>query len=364
MGIKNLTQLLTQKCSVAINERNLESYRGMVFGVDTSLYLYKFLHRNGDHIHGFVKMICRLLQNQILPVFIFDGSPPEEKDGVLKERRKRKLNLVYRKKKLELIFIILKEKRNEKLNIDDYERRVIELFKENNMDEETDIISYYNKSIKEMKFEIEKISKKIIYIRDYHIDICKKLFEYMGIPYINAPCEAESYMAYLCKKRYIDGCISEDTDVLVNGGTLFLRNFLPEKNTVDEYCLDGILQTLNVNYDEFVDICILSGSDYTPKIQGMTSIHAYEYIKKYKTIENSLKNLRNVPTDFNYVRARQLFKNPLYGIDISDQSFDFKICKPNMEELILFIKQNSNIKTSYIEKNLMNYYFDMSAPTI
>jgi flap endonuclease-1 len=359
MGIKNLIQLLNKKCSVAIHERNLDSYRGMIFGIDLSIYLYKFLYRNGDHIVGLMKMIMRLLKNQILPVFVFDGSPPEEKYHILKERKKRKLNLVSRKRKLEIIHEVLMKS----LSIQEYEQEVMEKCRENSIEweeEETHILRYYNKSIKEIEQEIQKISNKIIYIRDYHIESSKQLFDLVGVPYVEAPCEAESYIAYMCKKKYVDGCISEDTDVLVNGVSLFLRHFSPEKNTVMEYCLKGILDTLEIRYDEFVDMCILSGSDYTLKIQGVDSLSAHEYILKYRTIENCLKHLRNVPNPFDYVRARHLFKNPLYGIDISHHNFQFKIEKPQIKELVEFISKNSKMKTKYIQKHLMNYYFDMN----
>jgi flap endonuclease-1 len=357
MGIKNLIQLLHKKCSIAMNERNLESYRGMIFGIDTSIYLYKFLYKNGDHIFGLVKMILRLLKNQILPVFVFDGSPPEEKYHILKERKKRKLNLISRKKKLEIIHEVLVQN----LDVEQYEEEVMIRMRENSIDEEgIDIRSYYHKNKKEVKEEMEKIANKIIYVRDTHIETAKELFNKMGIPYVDAPCEAEAYIAYMCKRKYMDGCISEDSDVLVNGVSLFLRDFSPDKNIVVEYCLNGILDTLALRYDEFVDMCILSGSDYTQKIQGIDSLSAYDYILKYRTIENSLKHIRNVPQPFDYVRARHLFKNPLYGIDISDKPLEFKIREPQMKELLDFLSKHSKIKTNYIEKHLMNYYFDMT----
>ena len=76
MGIKNLSIILNQKCSCAINERNLTSYSGMVIGIDVSIFLYKYLYNNDDHIEGLTRFILMLYKNNIVPVFIFDGKPP------------------------------------------------------------------------------------------------------------------------------------------------------------------------------------------------------------------------------------------------------------------------------------------------
>ena len=79
MGIKNLKVILSQKCALAINERKLDNYRGMTLGIDISIFLYKYLYNNDDHLEGLTRLILRLLKNNITPVFIFDGKPPSEK---------------------------------------------------------------------------------------------------------------------------------------------------------------------------------------------------------------------------------------------------------------------------------------------
>lgn len=90
MGIKNLKIILTQKCANAINTRKLDCYRGMTFGVDLSIFLYKYLYNNDDHIEGLTRLILRLLKNQITPIFVFDGKPPKEKDDTLLQRKEKR----------------------------------------------------------------------------------------------------------------------------------------------------------------------------------------------------------------------------------------------------------------------------------
>ena len=59
----------------------------------------------------------------------------------------------------------------------------------------------------------------------------------------------------------------------------FLKNFSADKNYVDEYCLEGILENLEISYNQFVDLCILCGCDYTSKIYGIGYVNAYKLIK-------------------------------------------------------------------------------------
>ena len=209
------------------------------------------------------------------------------------------------------------------------------------------------------------ITKKIIYVTSYHIDSSKELFDLFGIKYIHAPCEAESLLAMLCKNNYIDGCISEDTDILANGGHLFLRNFNADKNTVDEYCLEGILSNLNVTHEQFVDMCILCGCDYTSKINGVGPITAYKLIKKHKNIENIIEEIKQiskytVPDNFDYIKARELFNIKLSEELLLELKDELLIKKPNSTELISYLKENSSsIKNRYINEitnNLDSYY--------
>ena len=60
-------------------------------------------------------------------------------------------------------------------------------------------------------------------------------------------------------------------------------------------------------------MCILCGCDYCDTIRGIGQVKAYQFIQKYRTIEEVLKHLPekfSVPEDWPYQRARELFKNP------------------------------------------------------
>jgi flap endonuclease-1 len=367
MGIKNLSIILNQNCSCAINERNLSSYSGMVIGIDLSIFMYKYLHNNDDHIEGLTRFILRLYKNNIVPLFIFDGKPPKEKSDVLLERREKREYLVAKKNILE--YCIKKD--------DDVNNRIFESFKSNLIDlakkqknnyviSDEEFIYYYEKNIHDLTIDFEKISKKIVYVTSLHIESAKKLFDLFGVSYIVSPTEAECLLAVLCKENYVDACISEDMDILANGGNLFLRNFNADKNFVDEYCLEGILNTLDLTQEQFIDMCILCGSDYTDKINGMGPITALKMIKEYNNLENIIQQFNinkkfEVPNKFDYNKARDLFKNPIDLSLINDMKKMIKIGKPNVEGIKDFLK-NTKIKDKYIieiSNSLFIYYLSI-----
>jgi len=363
MGIKNLKVILNQKCKTAINIRKLDSYRGMILGIDISIFLYKYLYSNDDHLEGLTRLILRLLKNHITPLFIFDGKPPKEKNDILQNRKEKKDFMTIKKN------IIEKCVDFDRSELKNFKESIIQYINNTNSDftmNDDEIKELYEKDKETLEKDCEKLIKKIIYVTSYHIESSKNLFDLFGIKYIHAPCEAEALLAMLCKKNIINGCISEDTDVLPNGGQLFLRNFNADKNTIEEYCLYGILDNLNLTNDKFIDLCILCGCDYTAKIYGMGPITAYKLITKYDNIENILENNKKfiIPDNFNYEKARSLFKNPIDDDIFNNIDKNTKMNKPNMNDLISFLKKTS-LKDKFfkeINDHLMNYYLNINGP--
>jgi flap endonuclease-1 len=234
--------------------------------------------------------------------------------------------------------------------------------------EEDQILELINKNDNDIQDDIEKIKKKIIHVKSAHIKDAKKLFDLFGILYIEAPCEAETLLAFMSKNNYIDGCITEDMDILASGGRIFLKNFNAEKNFIEEYCLDGILENLQLNQKQFIDLCILCGCDYTQKIYGMGCLNAYKLIKKHDSIENVLEHIKNnpkykIPNEFDFNSARNLFNIEIEEEFIQNNLINIKINKPNLNELLLFLN-NTQLHSKYkkeIQLNLMNYYLNIDS---
>ena len=113
---------------------------------------------------------------------------------------------------------------------------------------------------------------------------------------------------------------SEDMDVMAHGANQ-IRGFNGRGKEgvvfIDHKC---VLETLNLSQEEFVDLCILCGCDYTTNIQGMGPMTAYKYLSENKNIEGVIRrieidNLKKkksliISDNFEYQKARQMFLQP------------------------------------------------------
>ena len=113
----------------------------------------------------------------------------------------------------------------------------------------------------------------------------------MGLPVIESKEEADSTCAYLVKNNLAYGTASEDMDILTFGSTRLIRNLTSKKNKnkIMEISLETILEELEINQEQFIDICILLGCDYSDTIKGIGYKRAYSIIKKYGSIKNFLE---------------------------------------------------------------------------
>jgi len=338
MGIKNLTSIIKHNAANSIAKVHLSEYRGKIIAIDISIYLYKYMY-NGNHLDGLVKQILRLRRNNIIPLYIFDGKPPEQKKEILDDRKNKRDTLTSKKEELEMmldnIAPVSPSKINQSLTND-----VVEEPLDSGMSKE------------QIETELKKINKKIIKITSEDIQKCKTLFELFGVPYITSDGEAEDLCSKLCQEQLVYGCMSEDTDILANGGCIFIRDFNSNNDYVTEYKLDIMLETLQLTYTQFVDMCILCGCDYTSKIGGVGPVNAYKYILKYQNIETIIENIEsgvlkkhNIPDTFDYVKARELFNKENtteYNKDL------FKMSEINKPELLKFIEECCNIPDMYI----------------
>ena len=167
MGIKNLRVILNQKCQCAINTRKLDSYRGMTLGIDISIYLYKYLYNNDDHIEGLTRLVFRLLKNQITPLFVFDGKPPKEKGETIQGRKEKRDFMNIKRKLIEITI------NHDKKNYDNFRDTILEHVKTSSdayTIEDEDIKILFEKSHDDLKNEVEKLNKKIIYVNNQNRD--------------------------------------------------------------------------------------------------------------------------------------------------------------------------------------------------
>jgi flap endonuclease-1 len=104
----------------------------------------------------------------------------------------------------------------------------------------------------------------------------------MGLPVIEAPSEAEAFCAYLTRQRKAYATVSEDMDSLTFGSPILIRGISSSKGSkgpeLVQIDLPKVLAQLKLTQEEFVDLCILCGCDYTNTIGGIGPVKAYRFI--------------------------------------------------------------------------------------
>lgn len=166
--------------------------------------------------------------------------------------------------------------------------------------------------------DVNKFNRRTVKVTREHNEECKKLLKTMGIPYVEAPCEAEAQCAELAKAGKVFGAASEDMDTLTFGTPVLLRHMTyseTRKLPIDEVNLSKALEGLGYDMNQFIDLCILMGCDYTTSIRGIGPHNAYKLIKEHKSIDEAIKHLspkqkEGIPADWNYAEARALFVAP------------------------------------------------------
>jgi flap endonuclease-1 len=214
--------------------------------------------------------IILLLKYGILPVFIFDGKPPVEKRRVINKRT---------------------------------------LIKRQIMDRLTTLKNLPEKNEK-IEYQIKNLEKKGFVVTREHRLFVMNIITYMGVPVFTATNEAENLCASLQKKKLIDYTLSDDTDTFVFGCDKVLK-MLKNSDTsfieIDRTCLINHLQLTN---EQFMNMCIITGSDYSEHIQGLSITQTYHYIKNHDTMDMVLQEIKKkyvIPTSFNYTKIREIY---------------------------------------------------------
>ena len=229
------------------------------------------------HLVGLFHRTIQFMEAGIKPVWVFDGKPPELKSKELEKRKEQKIAAEAEKEK----------------------------------------------AIEEGDFEKAKaMAGRSIKITPEMTADAKKLVKLMGCPVIEAPGEAEAQCAQMCKQGLAFGTASEDMDSLTFGSSFLMRGFNSKKEPITQIDLAKLLEGFDMTMDEFIDLCILCGCDYTHSIGGVGPVKAFNLMKDHGNIEDVLATLKRlnddpnkkqkyvIPEQFLYEESRDLFKAP------------------------------------------------------
>jgi 5'-3' exonuclease len=287
MGIKLLNKLMKQYASKAVRILHLNDLKHKSIVIDISIYLYKYKSQNMLLTNIF--KLCSILNHyQIDAIFVFDGRPPQLKMETLSQRSEQKY--------------MAKQKYY-------------------------DIIDNYSEEyIKTNKNQLLELKKSFTRVKKEDIEIVKNLLKNYGMKYCEAVNEADHLCGKLVNSICKDGCLSDDMDMFVYKSKYVYRNLDIVNRTCLCYDLHLVLQYLNMNFEDFKWMCVLSQNDYNVETKNV-----FEYYKLYKEYKYKKQQGCHKQTSFiDYVMAMEFMNkkeiNHLESIhkiyDIDNKPFD------------------------------------------
>ncbi len=253
---------------VQSSELKLGDIKGKKIAIDAFNTLHQFISiirqrdgtllmdsrgRTTSHLSGILYRVGKLLENNIEPIFVFDGKPPELKRKTIEMRRRSK-----RKAEVKL---------TEARRVGDFER-----------------IRTYAQATGKITTDMVANSKQLL--------------DALGIAWVQAPGEGEAQAAYMCAKGDVYATGSQDFDSLLFGSKRLLRNLsitgkrkIPGKSIMIDVHpelieLDKVLSSSGISREQLVAVAILVGTDFNPNgVKGYGPKKALSLVKKEGTLE-------------------------------------------------------------------------------
>jgi flap endonuclease-1 len=319
MGIKSLTALLKTNAPETIQTQKIYQLSGKRFGVDASLFIYKSLlsHKNlynekgevTNHVSGIYYKTINYLSLGIVPVYIFDGKPPDEKRQVLSMRNK-----------------------------------------------------HANEAKEKMKSasgtEYLKYEKQSLRLQEKHIQDIKHLLTLMGVSYLHIDGEAEAIGSELCRMGYLDAMVTEDMDTLAFGCPVLIRKCIDKtvkmSDAISVLTLQNILQSLQLTYSQFLELCILCGCDYCENIPRIGYNTALQIIRKYESVDAFLESQTKYKIPENYKdlfhKSKALFT--MYKDQLDIQTLPIQSSTMNKEALQEYLIHSCNLSQKRVQNSL------------
>ncbi len=188
----------------------------------------------------------------------------------------------------------------------------------------------------------------------------KKLLELMGVPYVDAPSEAEAQASHMVKSGSAYAISSQDADSFVFGAPRLVRNLsisgkrkvagkLAYINVFPQLLiLEENLKELNLNSDQLIVLAMLVGTDYNPggvpgigPKKALTIARSSDFDKIFEQVKWS--------EHFNY-SWREVF-DQFKNIPVTD---DYRLAweRPRREEIIDFLCKDHGFSVDRVTSSL------------
>ena len=253
-----------------------------------------------SHLSGILYRTTNLAERGIRLVYVFDGVPPTLKEVEIKRRRAVK---------------------------------------------EEAVIKYERAIVKGEVAEAKRFAQATASLKDAMVEDARKLLDYLGVPYVQAPSEGEAQAAYMATRGDVWAAVSQDYDSLLFGAEKLVRNLaitgkrkLPLREAyvqVDPEIVElkTTLNTLQLSREKLIDLGILIGTDFNPDgFKGIGPKTALKLIRENNTIEEIGRRDPEFKGPRNLDSIRRIFLEP----EVTTH-YSLHWRQPRVEELVRFL---------------------------
>jgi 5'-3' exonuclease len=253
-------------------------YKGKKLGIDILGFLYRAKSRRHSTLVYVARLVAAFRKHHIQPVPVFDGKPPDEKQPLLEDRAQQRVRATLQCKRLEHDLL--------SPGVTDQERAALVA-------------------------EIQRLTGATTYFTGEERELVKQLFYICGVKPLNASGEADNTLAYLSRCGDLAAVISHDMDLLARGvETLLVPDAyaLPgDASGWSSFSRSALCKASGLSDAQFVDLCVLIGSDYTHGLPRLPPHLAHSLLFRHGDLLSVLR-ARGIRNTAPYERAAHLLK--------------------------------------------------------
>ncbi|MGC8710480.1 MAG: flap endonuclease-1 [Candidatus Micrarchaeia archaeon] len=277
-------------------------------------------NRVTSHLSGIFYRTISMIENGIIPIYVFDGMPPLLKQRTI-EARANKRKEAYEEWQ---------------------EAKAKGLIEEARMH----------------AMASSRVNKQII-------ESSKALLSAMGVPHIQAPSEGEAQAAKMVSENLVYAAASQDYDLFLFGSEVVIRNLaitgkrkLPRKNiyievSTEKALLSDMLKKLEITREQLIWIGILMGTDFNLGIEGVGPATALKLVKQMPNAADLVKYARDKYGDFDVdpFEVEKIFIEPeVAHIEKKDIDNIIKESSPSKEEILKIMCSEYEFSVERISK--------------
>lgn len=117
------------------------------------------------------------------------------------------------------------------------------------------------------------------------------LLQLFGVPYVEAPAEAEAQCVTLETLGLVDGIVTEDSDAFVFGGRRVYKNIFDDQKFVEAYDANDARTEMDLSRDGLVALAMLLGGDYTEGVKGVGIVNGMEIVHAFDASADAKEGL-------------------------------------------------------------------------